>query len=158
MHFNINFTPADTGLNLFDVQMPKCGPREICNIHRIETPLDRSANNIRWVIMASLEPRDRFERDGVHTQYQNDVFYKKVYFSLATGTFNDANLWSDYPFPIAFPYEKMRWATRTSSVATGTTWDIIIFYTIEPIDPKQLTAITIRRGTVKHARAQGPEP
>jgi len=158
VHWATNFTPPDTNVVLHDIQMPKCGPKQICNIHAIETHLDASANGIRWVIKASLDPNDRFPREFVHLAYSNDVFYQRIVFPQGNTTDRDWSKQRIYPFPIAYPYEKMRWMTRTSSVAAGTTWDVLIFYTIEPIDQKQLTAITLRRGVVKHAREQGPEP
>lgn len=157
LHYNISFVPPDTGLVLFDIPMPKCGPKQICNIHKVTTIHDASANGIRWVLLLSLEPNDRFLRDNVHTQVMNDVFYKRVQWNLTQMHARMMHT-EDYPYPIAFPYEKMRMGLRQSSVATGSTWNILIFYTIESISAQQLTAITLRRGTVRHAREQGPEP
>jgi len=153
-----NVVPPATTIQLHDIQMPKCGALEICNIWGVTTIFDSSSNNIRWVIMLSKEPSDRFTRDTVHNSYMNDVFYYRNVWTLSGGRFQSGlkNTW--YPYPIAFPYDRMRYATRTSSVATGTTWNIILHYTIESITKAQLTALTVRRGTVAHARGQGPEP
>lgn len=155
--FQISFTPPDTGIQLFDIQMPKCGPRSICNIHSIHTVFDASSNNIRWVISASMEPSDTWQKEFVHRAYHNDEFYRRLVWTLSGGRFQDGLRETNYPYPIAYPYDKMRWMTRTSSIATGTTWDVFIFYTIEPIDSTRLTAITVRRGTTRHAREGGPE-
>jgi len=157
IHYNINFQPPDPELVLFDIEMPHCGPRQICNLHMVETVHDNSNTNIRWVLLLSLEPKDRFLRDNVHTAYSNDTFYKRVFWSQTSGI-PQRDHTARYPYPIAYPYETMRLGLRQSSVGTGSTWNILIFYTIERIDKDQLTAITVRRGTVKHARGQGPEP
>ena len=108
--------------------------------------------------MLSLEPDDRFLRENVHQQVMNDVFYKRVVWNLSGTSLPDQNHRSNYAYPFPFPYETMRMGLRQSSIATGSTWNILIYYTIEPITAEQLTAITIRRGTIAHARAQGPEP
>lgn len=158
VHRVINFTPPDTEMQLHDIQMPKCGPKQICNIWGITTAFDNSSNNIRWVLLLSKEPSDRFTRHAIHTAYMNDVFYYRAVWTLSGGRFQEGKEDTWYPYPIAYPYDRMRAGTRTSSIATGTTWNIIIHYTIEAISKEQLTAITIRRGTVAHARAQGPEP
>ncbi len=158
VHHVRNLIPPDALLRIFDIQMPKCGPREICNIHMITTVFDASATGLRWTIMASLEPSDLFTKHTVHSAYENDVFYFRVVWTLgSTGRGPDEHT-IYYPHPIAFPYEKMRWADQQSSIGAGVNWDILIYYTIEPIDTSQLTAITIRRGTVRHARPGGPEP
>ena len=158
MHFTRSIVPPDTNLVLFDIQMPKCSPKQICNIHQIQTIHDGSSSGIRWSIMASLDPNTRFVENALNDTYKNDVFYYKIIWTISNSGTHGSDAPTHYPYPIAYPYEKMRWATITSSVATGTKWDILIFYTIEPIDAKQLTAITLRRGTVRHAREQGPEP
>jgi len=158
VHYNVSFVPPDTNLVFFDIPMPLCGPRQICNIHAVETIHDASSTGIRWVLLLSMEPNDLFIKDNVHTQSSNDTFYKRVVWNLANTDLPEMNHTSYYAYPIAYPYEKLRMGLRQSSISTGSTWNIIIYYTIEPISAQQLTAITVRRGTVKHARAQGPEP
>ncbi len=158
VNYNLSFTPPNTGQILFDIPMPQCGPKQICNIHAVETVHDSSSTGIRWVLLLSKEPSDRFLKENVHTQSMNDVFYKRVVWNLANTHLPPNNHRADYPYPIAYPYDRMRMGVRQSSIATGSTWNILIFYTIEAISAQQLTAITVRRGTVKHAREQGPEP
>ena len=144
-------------MQLFDIPMPKCTPKEICNIQKVSTVFDASPNGIRWQLLLSLEPKDRFLLNNVHTAVMNDVFYKKLFFRISASVeANHSESFVDFPF--AYPYETLRMGLQQSSVATGSTWNILIYYTIEAIDTKQLTAITIRRGTVRHARPQGPEP
>lgn len=158
VNYNLNFTPPDTGQILFDIPMPLCGPKQICNIHAVETVHDASSTGIRWALLLSMEPNDRFLKENIHTQSMNDVFYKRIVWNLAGTSLPPMNHRANYPYPIAYPYERMRLGVRQSSIATGSTWNILIFYTIEAISAQQLTAITVRRGTVKHAREQGPEP
>ncbi len=159
VNYNISYTTGGNNiLDLFDIPMPLCGPKEICNIKGVTTVFDGSATGVRWRLWLSLEPKDRFLNTNVHTQTMNDVFYYKVHWNIANVTSSDMNHTIMYPDPIAYPYDKMRMAVTQSGTGAGATWNVIIYYTIEPIEPKQLTAITIRRGTVKHAREQGPEP
>jgi len=154
--FNINFVPPDTSMQTLDIQMPLCTPKQICNIHKVTTVHDNSSNGIRWTILLSLEPKDRFLKNSIDRTYQNDVFYKRVQWNLAMMESTQMHT-ADYPYPFAYPYDKLRVGLQQSSVATGSTWNVLIFYTIEPITPTQLTAITVRRGTVRHAREGGPE-
>ncbi len=156
INYNISFTPAVINVvNLFDIPMPQCGPKQICNIHKVSTVFDGSALNVRWTIFLSLEPRDRFIRNNVHTQVMNDVFYQRIVFTQ-TGSFESPTVQTEnYPYPFAYPYEKLRCGVVSSSIATGITWNVLVFYTIEPIEAKQLTAITIRRGTVAAIRTPG---
>lgn len=156
INYNISFVPPDTNVVLFDIPMPRCTPREICNIHMVTTVFDASANGIRWVLLLSQEPDDRFIKDNRHTATMNDVFYKRVQWNLAMME-STAMHTAKYPYPIAYPYMTLRLGLRQSSLATGSTWNVVIFYTVEPIDSSQLTAITIRRGTTRHAREGGPE-
>ena len=157
LNFNISYTPVVTTVELHDIPMPKCSNRQICNIHAVETVHDASSTGIRWVLLLSLDPSDQFQRDNAHHQESNDTFYKRVHWQISGAFAPPNNHRSNYPYPFPYPYEKMRMGLRQSSLATGSTWNILIYYTIESITPAQLTAITIRRGTVKHAREQGPE-
>lgn len=162
VHFALNFNAADTNLLLFDIEMPKCGPKEICLIHQVDALWDSSSFGFRRTLLLSREPSDTFPRHNVDHQYQNDLIFKSVWWTVNSSS---SGAWSyiarDYvkfSYPIPYPYERMRGGVQISNIAAGITVDISIYYTIEGIDAKQLTAITIRRGTVRHARAQGPEP
>jgi len=163
INYIVSFQPSSAiPVHLFDIPMPKCTPKEMCLIHAFETIWDMSANDIRIELWASLEPSDRILFIDTHTKHQQDIFYSaRLWRSIdgASGVSSHTQNWiTYYNHPVPYPYEKLRIGVRTTSAATGLAVDVRIHYTIEPISAKQLTAITLRRGTVRHARPQGPEP
>jgi len=152
-------TLAQSAIQLRDIQMPKCGPNRICNIWGIRVTWDQTAFEIRWRLFLSLEPSDRFEDVDVDGAYLNDIFYRlNVLMDALTSGVADAPRESTvmFPIPFAYPYEKLR-AGNDASTGVAADWHIQILYTIDEITSRQLTAITVRRGTTRHARPGGPE-
>jgi len=152
---------GNTDDNIRDIQMPKCGPSQMCNIWGIRTTWNQSATDIRWRLWFSLEPKDVFRLVDVDDSYMNDVFHNVIVFrtidsasGVSEGPNEDTVI---FPLPFAYPYDKLRVMSDATSAGAGAQWVITIYYTIEVITRAQLTAITVRRGTTRHAREGGPE-
>ncbi len=155
------FSGTATGADIFDVPMPRCNPKEICLIQGVRIAWDMTANDIQWRLILSLEPKDQFTKRDVFRHLDTDWFYYlRVINDLNTEGMADRTRVDQiiFPLPFAYPYKNLRAFTNTTNGSAGYDWWIQIFYTIEALDKRQLTAITVRRGTVRHAREQGPEP
>lgn len=152
--------PVDTGLVLFDIEMPKCGPNKICSIHMVEWIWDHRDGGIRWVGYLSKEPDDRFVFDNVHQSTNGDVFFQTVDWIIVSGGTGQSGYkgkdYTRYPYPIGYPFETLRGGARVSSPAFGIQFNVVIYYTVEDITQAQLTALTVRRGRTRHARPTGP--
>jgi len=153
---------AVTAMTLRDIQMPKCSPQEICLIRGVRVSWEMTANNIRWRLLMSQEPNDRFNTIDIDQAYMKDVFYYLSIFRVVNGNsgFDPGKSFDTvwFPYAIPYPFDRLRVGSDSTSAATGRDWIIQVYYTVEQIPKGQITALAIRRGTIRHAREGGPEP
>ncbi len=162
---NINYVfqgPAATAMTLRDVQMPHCSPRQMCLIQGVRVVWEMTANNIRWRLYMSREPNDRFLNRDTDQHFTSETFYSLSVFRVVNGNsgFDPGKSFDTvwFPHPIPYPYEKLRIGSDSTSGATGRDFTITIYYTVEGVTAKEITALAVKRGTSAHAREQGPEP
>jgi len=155
-------TEVTSNLIAFDIPMPKCTAKEACLIWGVRVNWNLSATDIRHRLWLSKEPSERFLGVEINAFEDSDIFYFLSFFRTidgASGVSEGPNVDQIiYPKPFVYPYERLRAAAQTTSTGSLPNFHISIMYTIESVNAKQLTAITVRRGTVRHAREQGPEP
>jgi len=130
---------------------------QFTNYHYIQSEAD--INHRLWI---SQEPNDRMLGRQTDEFEWNALLYHAILWRTIDGASGETAIFSQhteqFSHAVPYPYDKLRAGADTQNSGALPNILITIRYTIETINLKQLTAISIRRGTVRHARAQGPEP